>query len=143
MKGKRQLKFNDNNLLEQTKSRFISPYREKIWLTVNNFTAGDINHLTKTFHCVPRSWKNVFNLFGGGLGLNAELLSRYDFDFIEIPFADTILRTTKEKWIRCGTLSPFSNHRVDKQIILPLSQINMDFEEAASEKEDQLSLFGV
>lgn len=143
MKGKRQMKFSDNNLIEQTKSRFISPYREKIWLTINSFTAGEINHLNKTFYCVPRSWKNVFNLFGGGLGLNAELLNRYDFDFIEIPFGDKVLKTTKEKWISKGKLSPFCNHRVDKQIILPLSQINMDFEEKSSEIEVQLTLFGV
>ena len=45
---------------------------------------------------------------------------------IEIPYLEEILRTTSNKWITEGVVSRYCDATDDKQILLPLSKINMD-----------------
>ncbi len=110
-----------SNLYEKT----IQPGRISVYTFANNFKLGEVDIVTLTFHSAPRTSKNIFRLING-LGLNAELLTTYLFNLIEIPFEGKILRTTREKWIKEGIPSSYSNTNVDQQIILPLQKINMD-----------------
>jgi hypothetical protein len=112
-----------------------------IFSSINNFKCGELDYQTSTFHSVPRSTKNLFRIYNG-LGLNAYLLQHFDFIFIEIPFNGNTLRTTKEKWLREGKASKYSNDKVDPQIILPLSKINMEELIQFNEDINQFSLFG-
>lgn len=112
-----------------------------IFSSINNFKCGELDYQTSTFHSVPRSTKNLFRIYNG-LGLNAYLLQHFDFIFIEIPFNGNTLRTTKEKWLREGKASKYSNDKVDSQIILALSKINLDPTEPKQVTNKQLSIFG-
>lgn len=107
-------------------SKQISKTRMAVFTEVNNFRLGEIDLITKTFHSVKRGPKNIFHLYGEGLGLDATLLAEYNFQYIEIPFNGSILKTTKAKWIRKGIHSPYSSGRVNSQVIMRLSDINMD-----------------
>ena|ERR1035437_1015395 len=113
-----------------------------LYIKVNNFHAGDIILNKSTFLSIKRTAKNIMRMFKGSLGINSEILNNYNFEFIEIPYEGTILRTTRKKWINEGVVSPFSNSRVDQQILLPLSKINMENANIYEQDDDQLSLFG-
>ncbi len=63
------------------------------------------------------------------LGLNEELLTQYNFQFIIIPFNNSFLKTYRKRWIAEGIKSPFCNENVDRQILLSLDKINMNWEE--------------
>jgi len=92
------------------------------------FLWGEIQKHKSTFLVIKRNEKNVFRLFGRGLGLNLEilyLLKDLKISYIEVPFKDKILRTTTAKWLAKGIKSPFVSSRVDQQLILPISEINI------------------
>lgn len=135
--------------LHQTLLKPISDNEIKIIIRQHNFTAGKIILDKRLFLNVPRSSKNLFRLFGGGLGINSEILSVilpfFEIDRIRIPYQDELLETTVSKWRTLGIVSPFGNERVDKQIILSLREINMTdikkYSVIENRKEDQLSLF--
>ncbi len=119
----------------------------------NNFKLGFIDLINLNYTSVPRSFKNVFKLFGGGLGLNSELLFSvlpyYSIETIIIPFEGRILQTTTSKWMACGVISPYGGANVDKQVILAISEINMEHSDRYINKvsvvkpDFQLSLFQV
>ena len=109
----------------------------KVFIKQNNFFAGLINCKRKIFYHVPRSQKNVFHFFGfEGLGINEEILLLKQFDTIMIKFKDEILSTPRLKWLRSGIASPYCNELVDKQLILPISKINLN--EAVDTQEQNL-----
>lgn len=121
-KAKRKRPLNHlSNLYEKQ----LQPGRIGVYTFVNNFKLGEVDISTSTFHCVPRTSKNIFRNYQG-LGINAELLSTYRFEFIEISFEGKTLKTTREKWLKDGIPSAYSNSNIDQQIILPLSKINFD-----------------
>ncbi len=109
-------------------------FESKIYVKQHNFFAGIIHSKLRYFYHVPRTNKNIFNLFGGGLGINEDILLRKDFDKIMIKFNDSILETTRLNWLKNGIASPYCNASVDKQIILPIEKITLkglenDFEQ--------------
>lgn len=133
--------------MKNTQSDFLSQIYEKhlhngrviVFTRINNFKLGELDIPSSTFHCVARANKNIFRNLNG-LGLNAELLSNYRFEFIEIPFEGKILKTTREKWLKEGIPSSYSNSNVDQQIILPIPKIN--FEKVAAKVEvEQFEIF--
>lgn len=112
----------------------------------NNFKWGTIYPSESTFQLVPRSKKNIFRVFNG-LGINEELLfflNEMGIKFIDIPFCDEMLRTTTKKWLQKGIKSPYSNEKVDRQIILRLNDINLSENDSIHylEIDNQLNLFG-
>lgn len=128
----------------QIRSVRLDNYLEQIFVKQNNFLAGEIDHNERIFYSIPRSHKNLFHLFHGdegGLGINEEILSRQDFDLIKVKFCDMILTTTRLKWFNDGIVSPYSNHAVDKQIILKLSEINFQGTSNESFIDKQINLF--
>lgn len=135
-KSKRKRPLNNlSNLYEKQ----LQPGRIGVYTFTNNFKLGEVDITTSTFHCVPRTSKNIFRNYTG-LGLNAELLSTYRFEFIEIPFEGKILKTKRVKWLKEGIPSAYSNSNVDQQIILPLSKINFD-EVAKKVEVEQYEIF--
>lgn len=115
----------------------------RIIVKQHNFFAGQIDLTKRIFYHVPRSNKNLFHLFGHpGLGINEEILLRNNFDIIKVKFNDEILTCPRRKWLQLGIKSPFCNASVDLQIILKLSEINMDVAEKYLAAPDlQIKLF--
>ena len=108
-----------------------------------NFKWGEIIPEKSTFRVVPRTQKNVFNLFNG-LGLNEEILFMLRdlrIKFIEVPFNGSILSTTVEKWIREGIRSRYVSDKVDRQIILPITKISLAESNLNLQAPSQLNLF--
>lgn len=106
-----------------------------------NFKWGTIYPSESTFQLVPRSSKNVFRLFGNGLGINSEaleLLIELKITFIEGTLNGKPFKVKVDRWIRKGIRSPYSNEKVDPQIILKLEDIFSDDEP----EDNQLSIFG-
>lgn len=105
-----------------------------------NFRWGTIIPSESTFELVPRTSKNLFRMFGDGLGINRDaldLLSELKITYIEGTLNRKPFRVKVDNWIRKGIKSPFSNDKVDPQIILRLKDL------FSEEPEDnQLSLFG-
>lgn len=138
-----------NPRLHQVSVKPVSEEKLRINIKQNSFVAGFINLPERTFYSIPRTSKNLFRLFGGGLGLNSELLNivlpTFNISRIIIPYEDTRLETTVDKWRRLGVASPFGNARVDKQIILSLDLINMKdtdkYTPPIKQQQQQLSLF--
>jgi len=96
-----------------------------------DFCWGTIHTDTSTFQVVSRSERNVFGLFGRGLGINAEalyLLQELGITYIEIPFEAGLLKTTVTKWLARGITSPYASSKIDRQVILSIDQINMSDE---------------
>lgn len=124
---------NKNNLLglnlQQTRLKHKTS-RVEVFVQQHNFHAGTIDLINKTFTSVSRTSKNVFRLFGGGLGLNSEILfiilPYYSIETIIIPYEGRILQTTASKWRKLGITSPFCNEAVDKQVILSFDLLNMN-----------------
>jgi hypothetical protein len=105
-----------------------------------NFKWGTIIPSESTFELIPRTNKNLFRLFGDGLGINRDaldLLSELKITYIEGTLNNKPFKVKVDKWIRKGIKSPYSNERVDPQVILKLKDI---FSEDA--EDNQLSLFG-
>lgn len=135
----------------QVKPNQVSAERVKVnsvalYLQLSNktrkFKIGEIDRDSQTFRTIPRSHKNLFRVFNNGLGVNEEVLDRYLFDFIEVPFNGEILRTTKKHFLAKSIPSPYVSKKVDKQRILPIKEFYIP-EEPEDEKEDQqLSMWG-
>ena len=102
---------------------------------------GSLNKSTATFRTVERSWRNVFNMFNG-LGVNEELLCKLDFNYLEIPFNNEILRTTKTHFLDKAIPSPYISDKVDKQLILPLNEFYIPEEHEEGKEDQQFSMFG-
>jgi hypothetical protein len=128
------MKNKHSNFLSQIYEKHLHNGRIIVFTRINNFKLGEIDIASSTFHCVARASKNIYRSLQG-LGLNFELLSNYRFEFIVIPFEGKIFTTTREKWLKEGIISPYDNNVVDKQIILPLSEINLSEEEEKIEVE--------
>ena len=112
--------------LSQIRLQNLSDSLIRIIIRQNHFVAGDLDTNERIFYSIPRSKKNLFYLFGEpGLGINEEILLLETFDIIKVKFNDTILTTTRRKWLNKGITSPYCNSTVDKQIILKLSDINL------------------
>ena len=106
------------------------------------FKLGEINKDTFTFRTIPRSHKNLFRMFNNGLGVSEEVLDRFLFDFVEVPFNGEILRTTKKHFLAKSIPSPYVSKKVDKQRILPISEFYIPEEPEEEEADQQLSMFG-
>lgn len=112
----------------------------------NTFKWGTIFPSESTFVVVPRSQKNLFRVFNG-LGINEQLLielNELGIKYIEVPYCGDLLKTTTKKWIQKGIRSPYSNEKVDQQIILRLNDINLSESNSIhyASANNQLSLFG-
>ena len=144
------MEFTQSPLLNQVKLKFDSN-TIKISVKQNDFIAGRIILSRKIFQSAKREPKNLFRMFNNSLGINSEILNivmpHFGIDIIEIPYLDEVLRTTSNKWITEGKVSPYCNELVDKQILLALSKINMDHliqkNDSYIPKIQQLNMFEV
>ena len=105
-----------------------------------NFCWGEILPKKSTFSLVPRTKRNIFHLYGAGLGFNSqalELLDKLNIQFIEGRLSGKPFRVSVKRWIEKGIKSPFTKGNVDPQTILRLIDI---FPEDSN--TSQLSLFG-
>lgn len=112
----------------------------------NSFKWGTIFPSESIFQLVPRSKKNVFQIFNG-LGINEGLLILLDemgIKYIEIPFCGGTLKTTVKKWLKQGIRSRYESIKVDRQIILRLNEINLSESDSVPSVglNNQLNLFG-
>lgn len=97
---------------------------------------------SKTFRTIQRTYENLFHLYGfSGLGINEETLLRLNFEFIEIPFNENILRTTRKHFLENAVPSSFVSEKVDKQLILDIEKFIIP--ETEPIKEIQSELFEV
>ena len=115
--------------LSQIRLQKISSKIIRVIVRQNNFIAGEIDLTERVFYSVPRSTKNLFYLFHGdegGLGICEEILHLDSFDIIKIKFNDKILTTTRKKFLTKGILSRYCSSNIDRQVILKLSNINLD-----------------
>ncbi len=132
------------NSLSQIRLQLIAPNLQRIIVKQNSWTAGEIDLTERIFYSIPRSHKNLFYLFHGdegGIGINQQILMMSSYDLIKIKFCDKVLTTFRLKWINKGIVSPYCNQSVDKQIILKLSDINMDDAEKFNHAQIQQGLF--
>ncbi len=128
--------------LTQIKLVQLTPSLLRVIVKQNNFVAGEISN--NTFYSQPRSKKNLMYLYSGsegGLGINEEILHLESFDIIKVKYLDVILTTTHRKWRAKGVTSRYCDATVDKQIILRLSDINMNDTEQYESTEVQENLF--
>lgn len=112
----------------------------------NSFKWGTLFPSESTFQLVQRTQKNVFRVFNG-LGINEELLinlKEMGIKYIEVPYCGEMLKTTTKKWLLRGIRSPFSNEKVDRQVILRLNYINLSESDSIHYActDNQLNLFG-
>lgn len=133
-----------NNELSQIRLVEVYPGLLRVHVKQNDFVAGEILTTKRIFYSAPRSKKNLMYLYSGGegsLGINEEILHLDSFDIIKVKFNDQILTTTRRKWLAKGVLSRYCDSSVDKQILLKLSQINMEGAEEFEPVLDQVNLF--
>lgn len=137
------MKNNISLALSQIYEKHLHNGRIAIYTKINDFKAGELDLTDSTFYCAPRTSKNIMRMFNG-LGINCDIITRYDFKFIFIPFNNTKLKTTRLKWLHHGIVSPFGNSKVDKQLILRLTDINLleTQYQPLNQPNEQLSLFG-
>jgi len=117
------------NMFTQIQLQKIAPTIQRVTVKQNNWIAGEIDTDERIFYSVPRSTKSIFHLYHGdegGLGINEEILNAESFDIVKIKFHNRILTTTRRKWLAKGILSKYCNSNIDRQIILKLSDINLD-----------------
>jgi len=103
----------------------------QITLTSNNIYWGDfcwgkIISDKSTFSLIPRTKRNIFHLYGDGLGFNSqalELLDKLNIQFIEGKLSGKPFRVSVKRWIEKGIKSPFKQGNVDPQTILKLTDI--------------------
>lgn len=108
----------------------------------HSFKWGQIIPEKSLFKVVPRTQKNIFKIFNG-LGINEDLLfllRDLGIKYIEVPFNNSILSTTVNKWIKEGIRSRYTSDKVDRQIILPLHKIFLP-ESFPVQDQSQLTLF--
>ena len=104
-----------------------------------DFCWGEINSQKSTFLLVRRTKRNIFNLFGGGLGINTQvlaLLEKLKIQFIVGKLNEKLFKVPVKQWIEKGKKSPFQSELVDPQTILGLDEI------FNNDNSFQLSLFG-
>ncbi len=117
---------------------------QQITLSANNiywknFCWGEILPNKSTFLLVPRTKKNIFHLYGDGLGCNTqalELLDKLNIQYIEGKLSGKPFRVSLKNWIEKGKKSPFKSETVDAQTILDLKEV------FSEENSVQPSLFG-
>jgi hypothetical protein len=99
---------------------------------------------TATFRSIQRTPNNLVHFFGyPALGVNEEVIKELKFiKIIEIPFNDTILRTTKLHLLKHAIPSPFCSSEVDKQLIIAVDKFYVP-EVDPEPKEKQAELFEV
>jgi len=105
-----------------------------------DFCWGEIIAKKSTFSLVSRTKRNIFHLYGAGLGFNSqalELLDKLNIQFIEGRLSGKPFRVSVKRWIEKGIKSQFTRGNVDPQTILKLIDI---FPEDSN--TSQLSLFG-
>ncbi len=112
--------------IEQIEIKIKNENEAKIYLALPHFPypklLGTLYRKEKTFRTIKRGFWNLFHLFGQpGLGINTEVLSRLNFDFIEIPYNNEVLKTTREHFIKHSIPSPFVSEKVDQQHVLKIS----------------------
>jgi hypothetical protein len=133
--------------LNQVSLKTLDSNTIKVSVKQNNFIAGRIILSRKIFQSAKREPKNLFRMFNNSLGINSEILNivmpHFGIDIIEIPYLEEMLRTTSHKWITEGIVSPYCNAVVDKQILCPISKINMERTEIYERNMEQLSLFNM
>lgn len=117
----------------------------KVYLVLPHFKypklLGALYRNTKTFRTIKRSFGNLFHLFGwSGLGINEEILNRLNFDFIEIPYNNEILKTTRLHFVKNAVPSPFISDKVDKQMILKISDFITPTAKAKEKQEDMFEV---
>jgi hypothetical protein len=134
---KNNIIFGNSQLLETP----LSDGRIDLHIKTNHFHAGEIHPQKDTFYSAKRTGKNLMRMFKSSLGINSQILNGYTFKFIVIPFENTILKTTRKKWISEGVVSPYSDIHVDQQILLPLDKINMDDADKYEHESEQINLF--
>jgi hypothetical protein len=134
---KNNIIFGNSQLLETP----LSDGRIDLHIKINNFHAGMVHPSKDTFYSAKRTGKNLMRMFKNSLGINSQILNGYTFKFVVIPFENTILKTTRKKWISEGVVSPYSDIHIDSQILLPLDKINMDDAAKYDLEVEQLPLF--
>jgi len=132
-----------HNGFNQITVEVINENEAKVYLNLPTFKKpkllGAILRDSKTFRTVPKNYTNLFHLFGRGIGLNSEIISRFNFEYIEIPFAGDTLRTTRKNFLKKSIPSPYCSEKIDHQRILRLEDFIIPIEEEAP-IEDQLSI---
>lgn len=116
-----------HNELSQISLSEVSPYVLLVTIKFNGFKIGEIHLREKIFYSVPRTSKNLFWLPAkdeGCLCYNVELLSLDSYDLLKILYHQQVLTCPRKKFLEEGFRSPFSDHRVESQLCLPLSKIN-------------------
>lgn len=130
----------------QISVKVINENEAKVFLNLPHFKypkiLGYLYRASKTFKTIQRSYENLFHLFGfSGLGINEEILHRLNFEFIEIPFNENILRTTRDHFLANAIPSNFVSEKVDKQLILDIQKFIIPDQQP--EKEIQTEMFEV
>jgi hypothetical protein len=100
---------------------------------------GTLYRDSKTFRTIQRTSENLLHRLREcpQLGINVEVLTRLNFEFIEIPFNGKALRTTRKHFIQNSIPSPFVSEKVDPQRVLPFDQFIIPQET----KQPELTLF--
>ena len=91
-----------------------------------DFCWGEILPEKSAFKLVPRTKRNIFFLYGQGLGFNSqalELLAKLNIQLIEGKLSGKSFRVPVKKWIETGKKSPFKSETVDPQTILAIEDI--------------------
>lgn len=114
----------------QIQVKVINDNEAKVYLNLSHFKypklLGTLYRDSRTFKTIHRSYENLFHLYGfSGLGVNEEILLRLNFEFIQIPFNDRILSTTRDYVLEHAIPSNFVSEKVDKQLILDIKKFTM------------------
>ncbi len=91
---------------------------------------------TMTLKLVPKNSKNVFHFFKDGLGFNEEMIFKLKFKFVEAELNGTAYRTTRDHLIKKAVRSPYQSVKVDRQLILRLSDFHIPSELAIKSQEE-------
>ncbi len=129
---------------KQISVKLVNENEAKVFLNLPHFKypklLGYLYRREKTFRTIQRSYENLFHLYGfKGLGINEEILHRLNFEFIEIPFNEKILRTTRKHFLEYAIPSSFVSEKVDKQLILNIEKFIIP--EAEPIEEIQTEIF--
>ena len=84
---------------------------------------GTLYRDSRTFRTINRTSENLLFKFRKGrpqIGVNVEILTKLNFKYLEIPFNNTVLRTTREHFIKNSIPSPFKSEKLDFQRALPI-----------------------
>lgn len=79
---------------------------------------ADLERSNLTLKLMPKSRVNIFHLFGEGIGINEEMITRLNFDFIECEINGIVYKTTKKHFLKKAIRSPYQSAKVDRQWVL-------------------------